>query len=328
MILICFGTRPEWLKVKPLINKINCKLLFTGQHSDLLSGVTCDYKISKEQSSSNRLDSIIANCLLNFPSDPAITAVLIQGDTASAYACALAAFNRKLKVIHLEAGLRTYDLEHPYPEEGYRQMISRITDIHLCPTTLAKNRLIEEKCMGEFHVVGNTVLDNLVEHRNHITYENKILITLHRRENHEILKDWFIAINNLAEAYPNLEFILPIHPNPEVAKHVSLLTNIKVIEPLNHLDLLNLLKSCLLVITDSGGIQEEASFLQKKSIVCRKVTERPEGIETGHLHMCKNFTELSSIFDKLSSDYLISESCPYGDGKTSEMVVKILEDSL
>ena len=162
-LLICFGTRPEWLKVKPLLNEIdNYKLLFTGQHVDLLKGIDVDYKINIGNKT-NRLDQIISDCLTQFPEGD--FDVLVHGDTVSAFACALAAFSRKLKIIHLEAGLRSYDLKQPYPEEGYRQMISRIADVNFAPTSISAQNLFNEKTDGMTYVVGNSVLDNLFEYK-------------------------------------------------------------------------------------------------------------------------------------------------------------------
>ncbi len=268
-ILICFGTRPEWLKVKPLLETLdNYQLLFTGQHVNLLKDVCTDYKI-KINENKNRLDQLVSDCLLQFP-DGDFDAVLIQGDTASAFACALAAFHRGKKIYYLEAGLMTYDLNHPYPEEGYRQMISRISDVNLCPTTLSKDNLIHELVKGESYVVGNTVLDNLLPYKEKCEYNNKILVTLHRRENHELIDSWFKEINLLAKNNTDLEFLLPIHPNPNVEKHKHLLTHVNVLNPLPHAMLLDILVKCKLVVSDSGGIQEEGSFLNKKVIVCKE----------------------------------------------------------
>ena len=142
-ILLCFGTRPEWLKIKPLIRELdNYKLLFTGQHPDLLKDIKVDYRITISESN-NRLDQLISDCITQFPEGD-FNSVLVQGDTASAFACAIAAFNRQKKIVYLESGLRSYNLNHPYPEEAYRQMISRISDVNLCPTELSKNNLISE----------------------------------------------------------------------------------------------------------------------------------------------------------------------------------------
>lgn len=333
-VLICFGTRPEWLKIKPLVNVLNkdsFKLFFTGQHSTLMSISDMSIydnsiiKIKDIPSNSNRLDDVISSCISNFPDDE-YSFVIVQGDTASAFSCAIAAFNRKIPVIHLEAGLRTNDIYQPYPEEAYRQMISRITSIHLSPTELSKQNLLEEKVSGKIYVVGNTVLDNIVNKKNEMTsYGNKILITLHRRENHEMIREWFESLQKLAINNPDIEFVFPIHPNPNVRIHADLLKSITVVEPMNHDDLIDTIKECKLIITDSGGIQEEATFFNKKVIVCRESTERPEGIYTGHLHLCRTPIELKKIFDNLINDVYIDEPCPYGDGFASEKIKRIIE---
>ena len=325
MILLCFGTRPEWLKIKSLVkilNKDQYRLLFTGQHPDLLKDIKVDYSINISECK-NRLDGVISSCMLQFP-DGDFDSVLVQGDTASAFACALAAYNRKLKIYYLEAGLRSYNLDHPYPEEAYRQMIARISDINLCPTELSKQNLIDEKVNGECFVVGNTVLDNLAKYKKDCVYSPIVLITLHRRENHHIMDKWFTEVNKLAKKYDKIEFVLPIHPNPAVQKHSDLLTHVRVVEPLEHIQLLKILTKCRLVISDSGGLQEEGSFLNKKVIVCREITERPEAIETGHLHMCKSPKDLHDLFANINNNSYINESCPYGDGTSAQRVKELL----
>jgi len=323
-ILICFGTRPEWLKVKPLIKLMNrdeYKLLFTGQHEDLLKTIEVDYKI-KINNSDNRLDSIISDCMLQFPNGN-FDGILVQGDTGSAFGCALAAFNRQIKIYYLEAGLRSRSLQHPFPEEGYRQMIARIADVNFAPTELSYSNLVGEGVLGDIFEVGNTVLDNLVDLPKPI-YGTQVLITMHRRENHHQMAEWFTEINDLAKQYSELEFIIPIHPNPNVQAHKHLLTNVKVVEPLAHEETINILLNCKLVISDSGGIQEEATFFNKKVIVCRETTERPEGISTGHLHLCKSPKDLKDLFGRLEENSYICKPCPYGDGKAAEKIKKIL----
>ena len=303
-ILLCFGTRPEWLKIKPLIKVLdNYELLFTGQHPDLLKNIKVDYQITIGDNP-NRLDQLISDCLLQFPKGN-FDSVLVQGDTASAFACAIAAFHRKKQIIYLEAGLRSYNLEHPYPEEGYRQMIARLANINLCPTNLSQKNLINEGVHGLCYVVGNTVLDNLLPYKRKCEYTNKVLVTLHRRENHHQMGKWFEEVNKLAKINPELEFILPIHPNPNVKKHKHLLTNVNVVEPLSHPELLDILVKCKLVISDSGGLQEEGSFFNKKVIVCRETTERPEALKTGHLHLCSSPKNLASKFGYLINNYYI-----------------------
>jgi UDP-N-acetylglucosamine 2-epimerase (non-hydrolysing) len=331
MLLIAFGTRPELLKCQPLINmlkkhRIKYKTLFTGQHEDLLKNIEFNYKL-KIKNGENRLDSIVESVMNKKLLWKNITHVLVQGDTTSVLAVALAAFHRKIKVIHLEAGLRTYDNENPYPEEQNRRLVSQITDIHLCPTELSRANLENERILGEKYVVGNTVLDNLLEYKDKCEYSNKILITMHRRENHHWLDKWFIEIDKLAEKYSDYEFILPLHPNPNVQQHKNLLKNVNVVDPLPYDDLLNIMVKTKLIITDSGGIQEEASFFQKKCLTCRKFTERPEAVNKSTF-LVERPENLSEIFDKYILDYEINYESPFGDGHSSEKIVKILKNTL
>jgi len=328
MILIVYGTRPEWIKIKPLITQfknknIPHKTIFTGQHKDLVSN-DADYNITMADISQNRLDNIINNCT-NLPDELfiGVTHVLVQGDTSSALGLALTAFHRKIKVIHLEAGLRTYDYNNPYPEEINRQLIARVSDINLCPTEDNLKNLINEKVMGESYVVGNTGLDNLLDYKEKLVYDDIVLITLHRRENHDKIDKWFTEINKLAWEYPNIKFVLPIHPNPNVIKHKNILTNVDIIEPLKHNELLDLLVKCKLVITDSGGLQEECSFLNKKCLVCRETTERPEsiGITT---FMVKSVNNLNNIFNEHIYSYEVNTLSPFGDGFASQKITEVL----
>ena len=324
MLLVCFGTRPEYIKIKPLLKEldgvIDYKLLFTGQHIDLLQNFN-DIKQLKILDGSNRLDSIVCSVLNNEEIFNGITSVLIQGDTTSAFGIALAAFHRRIKIIHLEAGLRTYNKNHPYPEEFNRRSISAMADIHLCPTQLTVDNLIQEGFKDGIYLVGNTVLDNLI---NIVPkYSNKVLVTLHRRENHDIMEEWFKVIDKIANKYKDIEFILPIHPNPNVQKHKNLLKNVKVVKPMDYEQCIDYLAQCKLVITDSGGIQEESSFLKKKCIVCREHTERSEGLNTFSTLVSPKTIE--NIFDKLIIDYIIDIPSPYGDGKSSKKIVNILK---
>lgn len=332
MILVVYGTRPEFIKLKPLINEfeknnIGYKTLFTGQHEDIVSG-NPTYRFKMEKLSENRLDSVIKNCL-SIPENvfENVKYVLIQGDTSTVLGISIAALHRKIKVIHLEAGLRSFDNNNPYPEEYNRKIVSTIADIHLCPTELNKKNLLNENISEEkIFVVGNTGLDNLKELKSSSSYEDKILITLHRRENHETIDNWFTEVNNLAKKYRNLKFILPIHPNPNVKKYQNILTDVNVIEPLNHDELLNILKTCKLVITDSGGLQEECSFLNKKCLVCRKTTERPESLNTTSF-LVEEPSMLSSVFDNhLKTFSQIYGDCPFGNGYSSKIICNILKN--
>ena len=331
MILLSFGTRPEWIKIKPLLDKMDgnipYRLLFTGQHVDLLSKVGKDKDLVKLEikDGPNRLDSIVSSVMNLEEIFEDITSVLVQGDTTSAFSIALASFHRRIKVIHLEAGLRTYDKNQPYPEEFNRQAISRIADVHLCPTDLSKIFLNNEKTEGRIEVVGNTVLDNL--RGTETEYDNKVVVTMHRRENHHNMDEWFKAIDKLAESNKNLDFIIPLHPNPNVKKHSHLLKNLKIVEPMEYNEFIKLLAQTRLVITDSGGLQEETSFLKKKCIVCRKKTERAEGVGT-FAFMCLEPQELEGIFNKVNDDHIPVGDCPYGDGYASEKVFEVLRDEI
>ena len=330
-VLLTYGTRPEYLKIKPLIEEfknelIPFKTLFTGQHKDIVT-IQADYNLEMIDYDGNRLDSVIKNCL-SIPEEyfKDITHVLIQGDTTSVLGIALTAYHRRIKIIHLEAGLRTYDRDNPFPEEANRQLVSRIADIHLCPTRNNLNNLIHEGVGGDKFIVGNTGLDNLLHFKKQCEYTNKVLVTLHRRENHDKIEEWFTEINKLAKDNPELDFILPIHPNPNVRKYKDILKHVVVVEPLKHDDLLDMLTKTKLVITDSGGLQEECSFFNKKCLVCRKITERPESIESTSF-LVKTPNDLSNIFYKHIQNYEVSNICPFGEGNSSKKIVNILKEN-
>lgn len=331
MILLSYGTRPEWIKIKPLIEKfreesIPFKVLFTGQQNDIAGG-EFDRQIKMPSSgNSNRLDKIISSCLNNDRIYKDITHVIVQGDTSSALGIALSAFHRQIKVIHLEAGLRTYQ-KNPYPEEMNRSLIDVLSDVHLCPTPENALNLIKAGYPQEsLNITGNTGLDNL--YGMPYSYSNEVVVTMHRRENHAMMDKWLMAINDLAKANPYLSFITPIHPNPNVKKWAHLLTDTVVIEPVPYERMIEYVAGCKFLITDSGGLQEEASFFNKKAIVCRDCTERSEVLGI-HSFLCKSPEELPSIFNQVNSDHIPSKHyCPYGDGKASERVVDIIKNMM
>jgi UDP-N-acetylglucosamine 2-epimerase (non-hydrolysing) len=204
-------------------------------------------------------------------------------------------------------------------------MISNIASIHLCPTVDNYSNLLNEKINGMKKIVGNTVLDTINPKTDNIIIRKKVLITMHRRENHNKLERWFKEINSLAKKHSDLlEFVFPLHPNPEVQKFKHLLQNVNVIEPLNRESLIELIKESNLVISDSGGIQEECAFLNRIVIVCRTTTERPESLlKTSFL--CPEPENLNDMFEtniyKIETDF----ECPFGDGNSSKKVVNILE---
>ncbi|MDA1284033.1 MAG: UDP-N-acetylglucosamine 2-epimerase [Proteobacteria bacterium] len=326
--LVVYGTRPEFLKVQTLL-ALDCSIdsLFIQQHTDIIDFGLPTHKISILNTCSNRLNSIF--CEIFNKAESIIDSydnIIVQGDTATVAAVSFVAYHLNKKLFYIESGLRSFDLNHPYPEEGYRQMIARIADVNFAPTSLSSNNLKEERVSGKIHTVGNSALDNLLEFKTG-EYGDQILITLHRRENHHWMDEWFREINKLAIENPNLEFILPIHPNPNVQKHRGLLTHVNVVPPLTHEQLINTLRNSKFIISDSGGLQEEGSFFNKKVIVCRETTERPEGIHTGHLYLCPSPSDLKVLFDKLKEDYYIDTKCPYGDGKTSKKILNILNEN-
>ena len=327
-ILVAYGTRPEWLKIKPLIMKfleygIEFECLFTGQHKDIVE-YNCKYTINISDCNNNRLNNLIGTILKEEIKWDEYDYVLVQGDTASTFSVALKAFNEKKKIIYLEAGLRTSNLEHPFPEEGYRQMISRITDINLCPTKHSFNNLKNENVTGQCYVVGNTILDNLVNLKKVTDYSNIVLVTLHRRENHEIIKSWFKYLNEAARINKHLSFVFSVHPNPNIYENVNLLTYLKCVRPIEHNLLLKIMANSKFIITDSGGIQEEGTFLNKKIIVCRKHTERQEGIDSGHIVMCKTPSDLILKINEMNNHFQIDSECPFGEGNSSQNICDIL----
>ena len=327
-LVIVYGTRPEFLKLKMLIDQlkknknINLLTVKIAQHTIDDDGYP-DVVLSIDEYCSDRISNIGSNILQKLPEIiRECTHLLSQGDTATVFYSMLCAFQMKKKIIHLEAGMRTYDLENPFPEEGYRQMVSRITDIHLCPSDTEKQILISEKVRGEIHVVGNTILDLVKSYSIPVSHEKKVLITLHRRENWDGFKDYVIELIKLALKNNDYQFFFLSHPNPSLQK---ILTELKDIPPnfnisnsLNHRDLVGLLSSCSIVITDSGGIQEEANFLGKYIYVLRKITERASISESN----------IKCIDMKYITDIDCSVRClpgyEYGYGNSIEKIIEYL----
>lgn len=327
-ILVCYGTRPEYIKIEPVLRGMNglieYRTLYIRQHTTLID-VNNPNHILTLGLADNRLDAVIGS--LGFFKDhyfDDITHVMVQGDTSTALACAMAAFHRNIPVIHLEAGLRTYDNQNPYPEEVYRQMISRIASIHLCPTIENALNLSNEKINGRTFITGNTGLDHLIDLRNKIEYNNEILVTLHRRENHKNIRSWFQELSNLAKEYPELQFTIPLHPNPNIQAAEKFLVGINVIDPIPSDKFAERLSKCRMVITDSGGIQEECAFFGKKAIVCREVTERQEAVGQSSI-LCTSPEHLKIIFGGNIKTYNIDQSNVYGDGYSAIRVIQVLK---
>lgn len=284
-----------------------------------------DHSIELDNACEDRLNSIFSQVFQK--AEPIIQQydnIIVQGDTATVAAITLVAYHLEKKIFHIEAGLRSFDLKNPYPEEGYRQIVSRLATVNFCPTQLSAANLKREKVLGKIYVVGNTVLDNIRAHKTKSVYSPQVLVTLHRRENLKTLPEWLVAIDKLAAENPAIDFIYPVHPNPLIREAVLNCQHITFRDPLSHKNLISILKDCLMAITDSGGIQEEGSFLNKKVIVCRKTTERPEGIQSGHSILCKSPSELGGVFEKILENYTINVPCPYGDGHSASKILQII----
>ena len=330
-IAIVYGTRPEFLKLKCLIKlfhlqKIKITVIKINQHVHLSEDTGYfNNIINIDELCDNRLSNIGASILTKLPAYiKQSTHILAQGDTACVFYSLLCGFQMKKICIHLEAGMRTYDLDNPYPEEGLRQMISRITDIHLCPSELEKLRLVSEKVKGSIHIVGNTILDLVKSYNISITYEKKVLITLHRRENWNDFKEYIIQLSDLCCNNSDYTFYFLTHPNPSFNTILTelkkiLAPNMIIMNSLPHHELILLLSSCSCVITDSGGIQEEANFLGKHMYVLRKVTER-QSIPLDKITLCRLDT-IHAIDCRISNHM---KGFEYGNGESCEKIIEVL----
>lgn len=360
-VMLVFGTRPEAIKMCPLVKELKSRKNFetivcvTGQHRQMLDvvlqafDVVPDFDLSIMRTGQT-LFEITANILSGIKSvlekvKPDI--VLVHGDTSTSFVSALACFYLQIPVGHVEAGLRTYNIASPYPEEFNRQAISIISQLNFAPTELSKNNLIREgKCPETIYVTGNTAIDALkTTVRN--DYKNEwldwasdsklIMITAHRRENlGEPMRHMFNAIKRIVNEHKDVKAIYPIHMNPVVRQIADEILSdcdrIKIIEPLDVIDFHNFLARCHLILTDSGGIQEEAPSLGKPVLVMRDTTERPEGIKAGTLKLVGTDEEVIYKEFKLllenHNEYnkMAHASNPYGDGTACKQIADILED--
>jgi len=337
MLTIVFGTRPEYLKIKPLIYKlklsnINYNLFHISQHENI-DIISVEGPITYIKISNNEIMTRL--CLLSTEImaklDKALentSYLLVQGDTATAFFSALTAFHKKIPIFHLEAGLRTYDLQNPFPEEGYRSMISRIATYHLCPDIGASNNLQKENINKNIHIIGNTILDLIKSYNLTPIIGNEVIITIHRRENWDSLINILKEINSIANNMSDLQFTWILHPNPAIYSQISEYCNLNVMasnltfsEPLNHLEMARRIAGSYFLITDSGGIQEEASFLGKHCYVIRKITER-DSIPPLYISLVPNISNLYSIIKDVKVKLL--PSCTvYGNGTTSDQFIEI-----
>lgn len=378
--LIVFGTRPEAIKMAPLVKElgkysdlIKSEVCVTGQHREMLDsvlsifGILPDYDLNIMKKGQDLYD--ITSAVLLGMRDVLRRAkpdlVFVHGDTTTSSVAALAAFYEKIPVAHVEAGLRTYDKMNPWPEEVNRQLTARLATYHFAPTQLAKQNLLNEGIdEGDIFITGNTVIDALLDISSRLDDEGgrelslavsgiksigydcsrvidqgrrMILITGHRRENFgDGFKNICNAIKTLSERYPDADFVYPMHLNPNVREPIMELfgngksENLFFIEPLDYLPFVLMMKLSFLIVTDSGGIQEEAPGLRKPVLVMRNTTERPEAVDAGTVKLVG--TEQNKIVESVSSlmddtnlyDRVAMAVNPYGDGHAAERILKYL----
>lgn len=359
-VMLVFGTRPEAIKMCPLVNELKKRkgiktiVCVTGQHRQMLDqvlsvfNVTPDYDLSIMRQKQTLFDitTSILNGIKNVLEEVKPDVVLVHGDTSTTFVTALACFYLQIPIGHVEAGLRTYNIYSPYPEEFNRQAVGIISKYNFAPTELSKNNLINEgKRVESIYVTGNTAIDALKttvrDDYSHPEIEwangsRLILITAHRRENlGEPMKNMFRAIRRVMDEHPDVKAIYPIHMNPVVRETANDILGdddrIHIIEPLDVLDFHNFQNRSYLILTDSGGIQEEAPSLGVPVLVMRDTTERPEGIKAGTLKLVgteeeiiyRNFTEL--LDNRESYEAMAHAANPYGDGHACERIADILE---
>lgn len=360
-IMLVFGTRPEAIKMCPLVNELkrhsNYKTIVcvTGQHRQMLDqvleafSVVPDYDLSimKEKQTLFDITTNIMNSIRKVLEEVKPNVVLVHGDTSTTFVTALACFYLQIPVGHVEAGLRTYNIYSPYPEEFNRQAVSIISQYNFAPTELSKQNLLREgKNENTIYVTGNTAIDALrTTVRADYTHpeldwgadSRLILITAHRRENlGEPMKNMFRAIRRVMDEYPDVKAIYPIHMNPVVRETANAILGnderIHIIEPLDVLDFHNFMARSFMILTDSGGIQEEAPSLGKPVLVMRDTTERPEGIEAGTLKLVGTdeetiYTEFKRLLtDKNAYDAMAKASNPYGDGHACERIASVMDN--
>lgn len=371
-ILTVFGTRPEAIKMAPILKhlqsraQINSKLCITEQHQEMLFPVlelfhlTPDYNLHV-MCRGQSLSQLTAKIILRLDEVLQIEKpdiMLVHGDTTTCFAAALSAFYHAIPVAHVEAGLRSHDLLAPWPEEANRKLTTSLAAIHFAPTRQARMNLLHEGVSGgQIHVTGNTVIDSLLDVAgyldSHLDVKEKIqrqfsflcpdrkviLVTGHRRENFgQGFQQICIALQEIARRFSDVDIVYPVHLNPSVqapvTSYLAGIANIHLIEPVDYLPFVHLMQNAYLILTDSGGIQEEAPSLGKPVLVMRDNTERPEAINAGTA--CLVGTTISTIIEnvewlltnKIAYQRMSQAQNPYGDGKASHRIVSVLEQCL
>lgn len=331
-ILITYGSRAEYVKLIPVIKeaqgKLEFKTLWVGQHTDICDFGKPDFFLPIEKIENldrlSNLASEISKKAPNIIKD--FDAVMIVGDTATVLEIALSAKRLKKKILFVESGLRTGNQLSPWPEEWNRVVVSDIADFHFCPTELSVENLKKENITKNVFDVGNTVLDNLRDLKKKTFYGNKVLCTIHRGENVPIIDKIFSELDKVALIYPELEFILPVHPNPLIQAAAESLKWVTTCDPLEHKELIDIMIQSKFLISDSAGVCEEGSYLNRRAVVVREYTERPEGIESGHFILCPNINDLDKAVKEVYNNYMIRAQCPFGDGNAAKRIVEILKN--
>ena len=360
-VMTVFGTRPEAIKMAPLVKELEKRdevesiVCVTAQHREMLDQVLTvfdikpdyDLNIMKQGQTLSEITSRVLLGLEEIIQKEKPNIILVHGDTTTTFAGALAAFYNQVDIGHVEAGLRTWNKYSPFPEEMNRQMVDRMTDMYFAPTSVSKNNLIGEGIAAEkIYVTGNTAIDAMSttvkkDYSNSIldwVGDNRmLLLTAHRRENlGEPMRHIFKAIKRIVDEYDDVRVVYPIHKNPkvrEIAKEVfGDMNKIKLIEPLEVIDFHNFQNKSYVILSDSGGIQEEAPSLGKPVLVLRNTTERPEGISAGTLKLVGTdedtiYNETKKLLDnKFEYEKMSKASNPYGDGRASVRIVDAIID--
>lgn len=362
-VMTVFGTRPEAIKMAPIVKElksrkeIKCIVCVTAQHRQMLDQVLnvfdiqpdYDLDIMKQGQTLSDITSRVLVGLENVIKEERPDIILVHGDTTTTLAGAMAAFYNQVKIGHVEAGLRTWNIQSPFPEEANRQMVDCITDFYFAPTEKSKENLLKEgKDETKIYVTGNSAIDALKttvtkEYKNEILdwlgEDKLILLTAHRRENlGEPMRHMFRAIKRVIDENEGYKVIYPVHLNPLVRQVADEVFNgdekVKLIEPLEVIDFHNFLNKAHIILTDSGGIQEEAPSLGKPVLVLRDTTERPEGIEAGTLKLAT--TDENRIYELLTElvnnedeyNKMAKATNPYGDGTTSKQIADIIIENM
>ena len=362
-VLFTFGTRPEAIKMAPVISafmnddSIITKIVLTAQHREMLDQVLSifdiegdyDYNIMTEKQSLEFITTSVLERFTTTLKEESPDLVFVHGDTTTTFASALSSFYQNIPVAHIEAGLRSWDLRNPFPEEMNRKLADSLSDLHFCPTQTAKYNLMKENVKSRgIYITGNTVVDALTSiikaiERDSFSTNNRsdnskiILLTMHRRESlGEPMREVMESIRDVVIQNKDSKLIFPVHINPYVREIVfpvfEGVSRVELIEPLDYLSFIKLMKKAYIIVSDSGGIQEEAPTLKKPVLLTRKVTERPEGIESGVVKLVG--TDSKNVKDELNKllndkDYyesFVAKENPFGDGYASLRILKFVKE--